>query len=211
MKVLVIGATGNLGGEVMRQALAAGHEVTALARNPAAIETEGDSLRVTHGDVRDPDSVERAVEGQDAVISCVGTKDRKDAVLRTEGIRNTIAAMGEHGVRRLIVFSAFGAGESAEGLKRSSFVFGRIIQPLLLKAPFEDMTRMEAAVRASGLDWTIVRPTALTKKGATGAVKVVIGNEGKPGGSISYADVAGFMVEQLGSDRYVGMAPAISA
>lgn len=210
MRVLVIGATGNLGGEVVRKALAAGHRVTALARNPDAVSIASESLTVTSGDVRDPESVVRAVEGHDAVVSCVGSKDRKDSTLRSEGARNTIAAMRRHGVRRLIVFSAFGAGDSAEQLKRASFVFGRIVQPLLLKAPFEDMTKMEEAVKMSGLDWTIVRPSALTKKDATGAVKVVVGDEGPVGASIPYGDVASFMVEQLESDRYVGMAPAIS-
>jgi uncharacterized protein YbjT (DUF2867 family) len=114
-------------------------------------------------------------------------------------------------VRRLVVFSAFGAGDSLPALKKQSFVFGRIIMPLLLKGPFEDMGHMEDEVRASGLDWTIVRPSALTKKPAVDAVKVVVGENGKVGSSIPYANVAGFMVEQLGSDQYVGQAPAISA
>src|SRR5205823_4185926 len=135
MRVLVIGATGNLGSEVVRQALAAGHDVTALARNPSAIALEHDSLRVTSGDARDAGSLERAVADQDAVISCLGTNDLKDSTLRSEGARNAIAAMRKHGVRRLIVFSAFGVGDSAPQLKRNSFIFGRVIQPLLLRRP----------------------------------------------------------------------------
>jgi uncharacterized protein YbjT (DUF2867 family) len=210
MRVLVIGATGNLGTEVVRQALEAGHDVTGLARNPSAIAIEHDSLRVTSGDVKDAASLEQAIADQDAVISCLGTKDRKDSTLRSDGARSTIAAMREHGVKRLIVFSAFGVGDSAAQLKRKSFLFGRIIQPLLLKAPFEDMAKMEEEVRASGLDWTIVRPSALTKKAATGAVKAAVEDGETVGGSIPYADVASFMVEQLASDRYVGKAPAIS-
>jgi uncharacterized protein YbjT (DUF2867 family) len=210
MRVIVIGATGNLGTEVVREALAAGHDVTALARNTPTIAITDDSLRVMRGDAKDPTSLQRAIVDQDAVISCLGTKDRKDSTLRSEGIRNTIAAMRKHGVNRLIVFSAFGVGDSAVQLKRNSFFFGRIIQPLLLKAPFEDMAKMEEEVRASGLDWTIVRPSALTKKPATGAVKAVLGDDETVGASIPYADVASFMVEQLASDRYVGKAPAIS-
>ncbi|HEX4186663.1 MAG TPA: SDR family oxidoreductase [Solirubrobacteraceae bacterium] len=211
MKVLVIGATGNLGGEVVRTALAAGHAVTALARDPSAIAIEDPNLQLTRGDVRDPASLQQATEAQDAVISCLGTKDRTEGTLRTDGARNTIAAMRLNGVRRLIVFSAFGAGDSREHLKRDAPIFGRLVVPLLLKAAFEDMGRMEDEVRASGLDWTIVRPSALTKKHATGAVNAVVDESAKVGANIPYADVAGFMVEQLASDRFLGMAPAISA
>jgi uncharacterized protein YbjT (DUF2867 family) len=211
VKVLVIGATGNLGREVVSAALDAGHAVTALVRRPEAITVRSDSLQVVQGDARDSASLDRAVAGHDAVVSCLGTADRRDSTLRTEGVRNTIAAMRAHGVRRLIVFSAFGAGDSAPDLRRASFMFGRVIQPLLLKAPFADMTSMEDDVRASGLDWTIVRPTALTKKPATHAVTAVVDGADGLGGSIPYADVAQFMVDQLTTDRYVGKAPAISA
>jgi uncharacterized protein YbjT (DUF2867 family) len=211
MRVLVIGATGNVGGHAVRRALEEGHDVTALARNPAAFEQRHERLAVRQGDVLDPASLGEAVAGQDAVLSCLGTSDRKATTLRTEGARNTIAAMRERGVRRLIVFSAFGAGDSLPALKRQSFMFGRIIMPLLLKGPFGDMGHMEDEVRASGLDWTIVRPSALTKKPPVAEVKVVLGDDGKVGSSIPYANVAGFMVDQLVRDRYVGQAPAISA
>ena len=206
-----MGATGNLGSQVVLRALEAGHAVTALARNPAAISVRHESLRVAQGDARDLDSLSAAVEGQEAVISCLGTKDRKDRTLRTEGARNAIQAMRAHGVSRLIVFSAFGAGDSLPHLKRSAPFFGRIILPLLLKTPFEDMGRMEEVVRASDVDWTIVRPTALSKKPGTGAVKVVLDDTEDPGGGIPYADVAAFMVEQLTSDAYIGKAPAVSS
>jgi len=210
MKVLVIGGTGNLGREVVTQALASGHLVTALARNPNATGLEHDSLRLARGDVRDSPSVQRAVAGQEAVISCLGSKDRKDRTLRTDAALNTIAAMRRHNVARLIVFSAFGVGDSSEQLKRNAPFFGRIILPLLLRAPFADMAHMEAEVRASDLAWTIVRPCALTRKPATGTVTVALDDATKLGGTIPYADVAAFMVEQLTSDLYVGKAPAIS-
>jgi putative NADH-flavin reductase len=211
LKVLVIGATGNLGSQVVARALEAGHAVTALARDAAKIRMEHESLRVAQGDARNLDSLGPAVDGQEAVISCLGTSNIRDRTLRTEGARNTILAMREHGVSRLVVFSAFGAGESLPHLKRSAPFFGRIIVPFLLKASFEDMGRMEEEVSASGLDWTIVRPTALTKKPGTGNVKVVLDETENPGGGIPYADVANFMVEQLTSDAYLHKAPAISS
>ena len=210
MNVLVIGGTGNLGREVVTRALAHGHVVTALARDPRAI-TEHESLHLARADVRDAGSLAAAIAGQEAVISCLGSKNRKERTLRTEAARNTIAAMRQHGVPRLIVFSAFGVGDSREHLKRIAPVFGRIIQPLLLKAPFEDMADMEREVRASGLAWTIVRPSALTKKPPTGTLTVALDDTTKLGGTIPYADVAAFMVQQLTSDRYIGEAPAISS
>ena len=172
MRVMVVGATGRLGRHVVERALERGHEVTAFARNPAAVELEQDRLRTAKGDVLDAASLEAAAAGQDAVISCLGTREWRRVTLRAEGVRNIISAMKAHGVRRLVVFSAFGVGDSREQLRRASFLFGRIIFPLLLKDSFEDMARMEEAVRESGLEWVIVRPTALTEKPARHAPTV---------------------------------------
>ena len=206
MEVLVIGSTGRLGSQVVNRALEAGHSVAALARNPAAVPDGRERLRVIQGDALDGESVKRAVSGCDAVVSCLGTKDRKEGTLRTEGVKNVVAAMDSTGARRLIVFSAFGVGDSRGQLP---FMFGRVIMPLLLKASFGDMERMEEVVRASSLDWVLVRPTALTEKPAKGGVKVAQSPSEKVGSAIPIADVAGFMVEQLTSDAYVGKAPVI--
>ena len=215
MRLLVIGSTGRLGSEVVRQALDAGHDVTAFARNPAAVTNAGERLRVAQGDVLDQASIERALAGQDAVISCLGTRDRKQLGLRTEGARRLVAAMGSGPARRLVVFSAFGVGDSRAQLTRTTFFFSRVILPLLLARQFEDMAQMEELVRRSALDWVIVRPSALTTKPATGAVKVA-GNgngngDGKAGSSIPIADVAAFMLESATSDAYVGRSPVIYA
>jgi uncharacterized protein YbjT (DUF2867 family) len=116
--------------------------------------------------------------------------------------------MSSAGARRLIVFSAFGVGDSREQLKRTTFMFGRIILPLLLSRQFEDMKRMEDVVRASDLDWVIARPTELTEKPATNAVKVADPSQ-KAGSAIPIADVAQFMVDSLTSDEYLGSSPVI--
>jgi putative NADH-flavin reductase len=211
MRLLVIGSTGRLGSEVVRQALDAGHHVTAFARNPAAVPASGERLRVAQGDVLDQGSIERALAGQDAVISCLGTRDRKQQGLRTEGTRRLLAAMSSAPARRLVVFSAFGVGDSREQLTRTAFFFGRVILPLLLARQFEDMAAMEELVRESALDWVIVRPTALTSKPATGAVKVAAEGDGKAGSSIPIADVAAFMLESATSGSHVGRSPVIYA
>ena len=210
-RVLVIGSTGRLGSRVVDAALAAGHEVTALARDPSAVEV-GDRtrLRVVRGDVRDITSLRSALAGHDVAVSCLGPRKRSERSLRTEGMRNITAAASAAGVSRLVALSAFGVGDSLAHLRRTTFVFSRIILPVFLKAQFEDMARMEELVRETELESVIVRPSALTDKPATHAVKVA-SEDDKAGSAIPMADVADFMVQCLEGDRYVGSAPVIYA
>lgn len=210
MRLLVIGSTGRVGSQVVSRALDAGHVVTALARDPAAVaRTPHDRLRVVRGDVLEPASLQRAVAGQDAVVSCLGTRDRRQRTLRSEGTANLVAAMRAEGAPRLVAFSAFGVGDSRPLLRRTAFFFSRVILPLVLADQFEDMAAMEALVRDSGLEWVIVRPSALTGKPATGSVKVADRDTRKAGSSIPIVDVAAFMVGCVTSDVRVGTAPVI--
>jgi len=158
-----------------------------------------------------PSSLERAVAGQDAVVSCLGTRDRRQRMLRSEGTANLVAALRAKSAPRLVVFSAFGVGDSRPLLRRTTFLFSRVILPLVLSGQFEDMAAMEALVRDSGLKWVIVRPSALTGKPATGAVKVADPGAAKGGSSIPIADVAAFMVSCVTSDAHIGTAPVIFA
>jgi len=209
MRLLVVGATGRVGSRVLARALEDGHDVTALARDPAALTAEHPRVRVAAGDVLDRASLERALAGCEAVISCLGTRDRRQRTLRADGTRNLVDAMRATRVRRLILFSAFGVGDSRALLRRTTFMFGRVILPLFLRAQFEDMDAMERIARASGLDWVAVRPSALTEKAATGAVRVAEDGARKAGESIAMADVAAFMVGCLTSDVHLGTAPVI--
>ncbi len=210
MRLLVIGATGRLGSEVVRQALAADHHVTAFARNPDAVSERGERLAVVQGDVLDRASIEHALDGHDAVVSCLGTRDRRQRGLRETGMRELVAAMSARGVRRLVAFSAFGVGDSRAQLTRTTFFFSRVILPLLLARQFDDMEAMEAVVRRSGLEWVIVRPSALTTGPPTGDVKVFLDGGGKVGSSIPIADVAAFMLDGATSTTHLGTAPVIS-
>lgn len=208
MKILVIGGTGGIGQHVITQAIERGHEVTALARNPSGIRAKSDRLKAVAGDVLKPETLEAAMAGQQAVLSSLGVESRKPNTVRSDGTRNVIAAMKEHGVRRLIAISALGVGDSLEATKRAAFVFGRIIIPLLLKDTFADMGRMEQFIRESDLDWTIVRPTGLSDKPlrskVTSAVKI-----DKVGVSIPRADVAAFMLDQIDRPELVRQVAAV--
>jgi putative NADH-flavin reductase len=202
MKVLVLGATGRTGRELLAGALGQGHEVTALARDPSRLTVQDDRLRVLVGSATDPATVERAVAGHDAILCALGPTSARELV-RSELMRASIPAlvssMERHGVRRLILLSALGVAESAHHAPRvPRFAFGTILRQV-----GKDKERAEDAVRASHLEWTIVYPPALTNRPATGGYRH--GESLKLSGSptISRADLAQFMLAQLTDDRYV--------
>jgi putative NADH-flavin reductase len=205
MKVLIVGATGRTGQELVKQALAAGHEVTALCRDPSKL-ADQPGVRAAKGDVKDRASLSSAAAGQDAVLYAVGSNKSSPPGIRAEGVRNLVAAMDEKGVPRLVVLSAFGAGDSkGEG----GFVYSKIIAKLFMKAVLADQDAMEAEVTKSGLDWTLVRPTRLTDGPAVGTWDVIF-EGGKASSKISRADTAAFMLQQLQDRTYVGKAPGIT-
>lgn len=150
--LLVIGATRGTGQQVMRQALAAGHTVTALARDPARIDAQHERLHVMRGDVLDPATLAPALMGQDTVISALGaTTGRRPTTLWSDGMSNIIGAMRAAGVRRLVAVSAGPLGRD-DG---DTLAARLLMKPLLwaiLRQPYTDLARMEGAIRESGLD-----------------------------------------------------------
>jgi putative NADH-flavin reductase len=207
MKVLIIGATGATGQILMREALAQGHEVTALARNPSALlAPEDHRLRVLQGNALDASEVEAAVAGQDAVLSALGTRSSRPTTLFSESTHNLISAMDKHGVRRLVCITGIGVGDSKGHV---GFLYDRIIRPFVVKNVYEDKERQEEAIKQSDLDWVIVRPARLTDESAKGEYRVYLGGS-YTAKTISRADVAAFMLAQLTDDTYVRKMPVIS-
>jgi uncharacterized protein YbjT (DUF2867 family) len=209
MKITVIGATRGVGLKLVEAALARGHEVTAVARNPESLRLQHPKLRVVRGDALDRASLESAARGSEAILSALGTLDRASTV-RSEGTKNAVEVAKAVGAKRFACVSAIGVGDSKEQAQKSSFVFGRIIMPLFLKRPFEDMARMEDTVRASGLEWTIVRPTGYTDKPPKKHVKAVLDNS-KVGPEISREDVATFMLDAVEQGQYLGRTVSVYA
>lgn len=164
MNLVVFGANGPTGRLVVRSALAAGHHVAAVTRRPDRFPVSSPDLEVVVADVTDPDGVDRAVSGASAVISTFGVPySRSEITVYSEGITNIAAGMTRHGVDRLVcVTSTTVAGEAAPG---ESLVWRAVMIPLLRRVVgrtlYDDMARMEAIVRDSGLDWTVVRPGGL--------------------------------------------------
>jgi uncharacterized protein YbjT (DUF2867 family) len=204
MKILLIGATGGTGQEILPLLLTVGHTVTALVRRPEAITTRHENLVVMPGGVRDPDLVDLAVQGQDAVICAFGPrilgKDNIQEVL----MRNLVVAMTKQGVKRLVNLSAWGAQDSQKTISLMQV----ILQGVLLRNIFADKKRGEKLLFASDLDYVNVCPGRLLNKPARGGVKASIDGTGIKH-SMTRADLAQWMVEQLTSDIWVRKSPVI--
>ncbi len=208
MNVLVFGASGATGREVVKRALDRGHSVDAFVRDPAKLEIKHANLTVTVGDVTEGALVERAVTSRDAVASALGSGNSlsSDPAL-IEGIQNIIRAMDHAGVRRLVYLSMLGVGDSG---KQLGFVDRYVVLPLLLRNVVTDHARKESLIKQSRLDWVIVRPPRLTNGPYTGRYQS--GEDVRERtllASISRADVADFMVKQFVDERYVHRTPAV--
>jgi uncharacterized protein YbjT (DUF2867 family) len=191
MKVIVFGATGSVGRLAVERLLADGHEVTAFARRPEALEIINPRLNRVTGNAMKLTEVCNAVAGQDAVVVTLGAGTSRTSVVRSKGTEHIVKAMQHHRVDRLICQSTLGAGDSWSNL---NFFWKRIMFGLLLRPVFLDHERQEQLVRESGLDWTIVRPSAFTDGPADGNFKVDFPTgERRLRLEISRADVAGFL------------------
>jgi uncharacterized protein YbjT (DUF2867 family) len=210
MKVAVFGSTGGTGRIMVGKALEREWDVTAAARSPSAFPWRHQHLQVVQANVMRPETLDAAVECQDAGITSISVgsglrEGRKPTTLFSEGTRNVIAAMHKRGVGRLVCLSS----SAVEPDPALGVFFGKIMRPLLFKEMCEDMSRMEREVRHSGLKWVIVRPSALTDEPAEG--KYILGIDRIPKGwRIPREDVAEFTLDQLNDDRYLGRSIAIT-
>lgn len=207
MKVLVLGATGGTGRLIVHDALEQGHSVVALVRSKARA-SDLPGADIIEGDARDEGALLRALDGCDAVISSLGTgiSPFNEVSLLTEATHALLRAMARSGVRRLVCISALGVADSRG---HGGFVFDRLFQPLLLRYAYKDKGRQEAAIRASSLDWVIVRPGRLTYDPARGIVRAIVDVADVNGGKVARADVARFVVKQLTTDTWLKQAPLL--
>lgn len=205
MKVLVLGATGGTGRLIVRDAVAKGHSAVALVRSKARADLP--EAQLIEGDARDEIVLERALDGCDVVVSALGTgMGFRKVTLLAEATRALILAMTRSGVPRLVCISALGVGDSRG---HGGFVFDRLFQPLLLSQAYKDKGHQEAAIRASSLDWVIVRPGMLTNDPARGSFRAIVDLAGVKGGKIARADVARFVVEQLVTNIWLKQTPLL--
>jgi len=206
MKVIILGATGQLGRHVTQHALDAGHEVTAFARNPKALELTHEALTHHAGDAYDPQQVAEAVAGHDAVIVTLGSGKSRKNLLRSTGTKNVIDAMHQHGIKRLICQTTLGCQETWDQL---NFYWKRIMFGAVLKPIFKDHEEQERLVEVSGLDWTIVRPSAFTDDPGVGELRVGFSpTEGGLRFTVTKSEVASLLVDQL--ERRTNLHEAVS-
>jgi putative NADH-flavin reductase len=209
MNILIIGASQGLGRQLVDQALKARHAVTAMARHVGKIPQPREGLRVVAGDILDPGAVREALAGQEAVCLTIGVGVTfKPVTVFSRGTQNVLAAMAAEGLRRLIVVTGIGAGDSKG---HGGFLYDRIFKPLLLRTIYEDKDRQEALIRAGAAEWTIVRPGFLTNGPLTGKYRVITDLTGITAGKISRADVAHFMLQELAENHYLGQTPLLTS
>jgi putative NADH-flavin reductase len=206
MRIIVFGPTGGTGRQLVAQALAARHDVTAFTRDPAAVGPCA-GLTVMAGDTCDQDSVERAIAGHDAVLCALGGRPwRRRAYVCSSAIRQIAPAMAKHGVRRLVAISTFGAGDTRPhvGWLARLLLFG-----VILRSEVADKEAMERELSATDLDWTVVRVGLLTDKPARGTWRAADDASIRGMGNISRADVAAFMLAQLDGKAWFRRRPVV--
>jgi putative NADH-flavin reductase len=206
MKIAVFGASGGTGRHIVAQALAAGHAVTALVRDPAAFAARP-GLAVVAGSAGDPGAVARAIAASDAVLCALGGRPwrRRERVCST-AMAHIVSAMGAAGVRRVVAISTFGAGDTRRhvGWLARSVLFG-----LVLRSEVADKEAMEAQLAASALDWTVVRVGVLADGDGRGRWRAADDGSIRGMGKVARADVAAFMLAQVESDAWLRRRPVL--
>ena len=210
MKLAIIAATGGVGEQLLRQALSAGHDVTAVVRNPAKLPAALRDARVVTADLAGPQSgvLEAAIAGTDAVLSGLGPASNSSAGIATRGTRAIAAAMDATGVKRLVVISAAPVGTVPSAGRPAppkhdpgDGFFMRNLGARFARAAFgkvyADLAAMEDLLRDSDLDWTVIRPPYLTSKPRTEHYRTSTGQNVRGGWSVPRADVAQLMLAVL--------------
>jgi putative NADH-flavin reductase len=214
MNIAVFGANGGTGRLLVVQAAQAGHSVTALTRHPDDFPVSHPNIRVIAVDVLDPDSVDQSVRGQDAVLSTLGVPyGRKPITLYSEGTANIVTAMQAAGVRRLACVSSSATDPRVRARDSGGgFFFEKVLKPLIGntmgRTLYADMLRMEQLLRASDLDWTIIRPSGLFHTDAVTDYQVA--EDFVRGQYTSRADLAAVLLRQATDQTFARKALAVA-
>jgi putative NADH-flavin reductase len=194
MKLVVLGATGGTGLEIVRHATARGHSVTALVRSPDRLKQFWDRITIRQGDLLDSGDLQQAIQGHDAVVSAFGPRvpiSKDDATLLRRFAMALTSTMKKTDVRRVVVESV--AFLFKDAILPPAYLLGRLLFPRTVA----DASAMERVFAESQLDWTMVRPPELTDKPYSGKYRVRVGRLPLFGFKISRADVADFMIKAI--------------
>ena len=208
MRLTIFGATGRTGQHLLEQALTAGYEVTILVRNSAKVKSQNTHLKILEGNIQNAEKVEQAIINSECVISVLGPTENKPTYEISAGTENILAAMKKQSVRRLVISVGAGVGDPNDSPALFDLIINFLLK-ILSRHVYADMVQTVAKVRASDLDWTIVRVPMLTDDPRSG--KIQVGYVGKGMGTrISRADMADFILKQVKDNAYLHKAPAIS-
>jgi putative NADH-flavin reductase len=208
-KLIVFGAAGGTGIEIVKQALDKGYQVTAVVRSPEKFTLTHNNLVVKQGDVTLARTIDETMAGQDAVISAIGNRSTQPTTLYSEGIKNILHAMQQNNIQRLICISAGGLDVNP---KASFFVrlLTKYVLQRILKEPYADLRIMETLVHQSDTDYTIMRPSRLLDEPITGKYRIGINSNIAKPFSIARADVAHFIVNHISDNTTFKSTTAIS-
>jgi putative NADH-flavin reductase len=209
MKVVVFGATGGTGKELVKQALGVGYDVVVYARDPSKLDTVNRHLTVVKGELSNQALIENAIRGADAALSALGPHRRSRDKPLTQGMQNIIRGMKKTGVRRLIVTSTLSVKDPNDKPDLRTRAMVGLVKTTM-NGSYEDIVSVADSIRASDLDWTILRLAILSDRPKTGRIRIGYVGSGDVGTRITRADVAGFMLTQVKNARYIRQCPAIS-
>ncbi|NJC98797.1 MAG: NmrA family transcriptional regulator [Anaerolineales bacterium] len=208
MRIIVFGASGGTGSKIVEQALENGHIVTAFVRSPSIMQVEHPNLKIVQGDVLDAEGVEKAIAGQEAVVSALGPTRPPVPHMMETAARNIVAGMKGHGVRRIVSTTGAGVRQPEDQPKFIDRFFG-VLLSLLAKDVVLDSAANVEVIQESDLDWTIVRFPRLVDGERTGKHRV--GYVGSDSGSrVSRADAAGFVLKELVDKKWLKRSPVVS-
>ncbi len=211
MHLTIFGATGATGTSLTGQALAAGHDVTVIVRDPARLAVPAHArLKIITADVMDPASIAPAMEGADAVISAVGPRGTGPTTVIGDSVRSIVAAMEKTGVKRFVQVSGSIVADEGES-PYLRYLIKPVARRTFLRHVAADMRAGEDEIRRSDLDWTIVRPPALNDKAGTGTYRTAIDRNLPHGFSVSRADLAACMLRLLDDPAVVRRHVAIAS
>jgi len=205
MKIAIIGATRGIGLELVKAALADGHEVTALVRTPGTMPLSDKHLKTIEGDAQDIEAIFKVVEGQDVVCDCLGTaKVTQTITMFSRSTENLVKVLRPE--QLLIAVTGLGAGDSKG---HCGFIYDKIFLPLVLRRIYDDKGRQENIIKSRLMRWIIVRPGFLNNGPRTGRYRALTNLKGVHGGRISRADVADFILSQAKSPQFIGQTPML--
>ena|ERR1035437_7521818 len=198
--IIVFGASGGTGLEVVAQLLEAGHHVTVLLRHPDKFSIRHEQLRIIQGDVLQPLTFENLFFGVDVVISCLGSRNREPTTVYSEGVTNILNEMQKVDVTRIICLSAGGVVVPPNATFIMKFVIKYILQRLF-KYSYADMLKMETVLKNSDLNWTVIRPPRLLNGDKTGIYRTITNDYLPNMSSLKRADLAHYIIHHLDDEK----------